>query len=287
MHFVPLSTTSSPVRTAAAKAVLWSLGLHLGGIAAVLALEAWLVAWITPAQFGGERVVIHVAQSAAAESRTAFELPAFEVKASPAESEQAETDSGVVAIDLTLQPTSPLTPREVVPVERQTAAKALVDLFAAAEPPRATEVEHVARPAMSSPSPSTHQANVDASPSTVAKRIARQNPAHRAISSAVAAEPVPQSIGVDEEIDPDLSGNRKPEYPPQAYLAGIEGRVLLRLHIAATGHVEQVEIVQSSGHAILDRAAVEAVSSWRGRPARRGDRPVPSTQLLPVRFQLR
>ena len=78
-----------------------------------------------------------------------------------------------------------------------------------------------------------------------------------------------------------------PEYPSEAYCGGIEGRVVLRLLIAATGRGERVEAARWSGRAMLDRAVVAAVTTWRGTPARRGDRPVATRQLLRMRFQLR
>jgi protein TonB len=45
-------------------------------------------------------------------------------------------------------------------------------------------------------------------------------------------------------------------YPEQARRLGIEGTVTLFVELADDGHVEDVRIVESSGHAILDNAAV-------------------------------
>jgi protein TonB len=66
----------------------------------------------------------------------------------------------------------------------------------------------------------------------------------------------------------------------------LEGVLLLRLHVAATGQVQRVEILKSSGYAVLDRAAIEAVSTWRGRPAYQAGEPVATVAVLPVRFRL-
>lgn len=66
----------------------------------------------------------------------------------------------------------------------------------------------------------------------------------------------------------------------------MEGTVILRLHISDTGRVERVEVVQSSGFAILDDEAVATVSNWKGRPARRKGEAVATMELLPVRFRL-
>jgi protein TonB len=46
-------------------------------------------------------------------------------------------------------------------------------------------------------------------------------------------------------------------YPEQARRLGIEGTVTLFVELTADGRVEDVRIVESSGHAILDNAAVK------------------------------
>jgi TonB family protein len=81
--------------------------------------------------------------------------------------------------------------------------------------------------------------------------------------------------------------NPPPVYPTAAYAAGIEGTVLLRLTVASDGRVARVEVLRSSGHPILDGAAVNTVKQWRGEPARRGGEPIETIETLPVRFQLR
>lgn len=67
-----------------------------------------------------------------------------------------------------------------------------------------------------------------------------------------------------------LSGNAGAVYPQRAKQRGWEGSVLLRLLVDAQGRVADVEIVESSGHDVLDEAAAEAVRAWRFRPAHRG-----------------
>jgi periplasmic protein TonB len=48
-------------------------------------------------------------------------------------------------------------------------------------------------------------------------------------------------------------------YPSTARLNGLEGRVVLKAVIRADGHLAEVTVVKSSGHAVLDAAAMEAV----------------------------
>ncbi len=80
--------------------------------------------------------------------------------------------------------------------------------------------------------------------------------------------------------------NRSPVYPWVARLRGWEGVVVLQVMVKADGRVERVGVAQSSGYALLDRAALEAVERWMFAPATRYGRSVPSEVELPVRFRL-
>ena len=78
----------------------------------------------------------------------------------------------------------------------------------------------------------------------------------------------------------------RPRYPDSARRQGIEGEALLRFQVLTDGHVASVTVTRSAGHADLDRAAVDAVKTWRFEPARRGEEKVAVWVTLPVRFQL-
>lgn len=95
----------------------------------------------------------------------------------------------------------------------------------------------------------------------------------------------PEAIGVDDKTPPNFSVTRAPTYPLAAQQRGHQGDVVVRLHVARNGRVEKAEVVESSGHAALDQAAVEAVSVWRGRPAMQNGQAVATTVRL--RFQFR
>jgi len=79
---------------------------------------------------------------------------------------------------------------------------------------------------------------------------------------------------------------RTPRYPESARTAGIEGVSLLRFVVLADGLVGTVNVEKSAGHPDLDRAAIEAVKTWRFEPARRGKEAVAVWVTIPVRFQL-
>jgi protein TonB len=78
----------------------------------------------------------------------------------------------------------------------------------------------------------------------------------------------------------------RPRYPDAARREGVEGEVLLRFEVLATGHVGAVAVSRSTGRDDLDRAAVDAVKTWLFEPARRGKEAVTVWVTLPVRFRL-
>ncbi|SLN76677.1 energy transducer TonB [Oceanibacterium hippocampi] len=82
------------------------------------------------------------------------------------------------------------------------------------------------------------------------------------------------------------AGNARPRYPFIARRNGQEGRVLLRLRVSASGDVSGIEIAATSGFPLLDKAAVEAVRTWRYTPASRAGRPVEARLEVPVVFRL-
>lgn len=110
----------------------------------------------------------------------------------------------------------------------------------------------------------------------------------RPIGDPPASSPISieQFVGLEEKTSANLSNNRPPEYPHEAIRRKLEGTVLLRLQIAKTGKVESVELIKSSGHYILDEAAINAVAGWKGSPAKQWGRAVESVERLPIRFRL-
>lgn len=75
-------------------------------------------------------------------------------------------------------------------------------------------------------------------------------------------------------------------YPSDLKQAGIGGVVEVRLLVTESGAVDEVQVVTSSGHPALDRAAVESLErSARFDPARDGGVPVSTWIQLPLTFQ--
>ncbi|MCC7047973.1 MAG: TonB family protein [Alphaproteobacteria bacterium] len=78
-----------------------------------------------------------------------------------------------------------------------------------------------------------------------------------------------------------------PVYPPRSVLLGEQGQVIVRAAIDPRGTPEEVTVWTSSGHPLLDKAAVDAVKRWRFVPARRGGATVAAWVQVPVNFKLR
>jgi protein TonB len=62
--------------------------------------------------------------------------------------------------------------------------------------------------------------------------------------------------------------------------------VRLTIAVSADGRPLRVSLAKSSGHSLLDQAAIEAVRGWTFEPARASEIAVPSEVVVPVRFSL-
>ena len=71
-------------------------------------------------------------------------------------------------------------------------------------------------------------------------------------------------------------------YPPEAIERGLQGEALVLLFLDASGNAVAARLESSSGHAVLDEAAVRAARRLRSLPDS-----APREALLPVRFRLR
>jgi protein TonB len=102
-----------------------------------------------------------------------------------------------------------------------------------------------------------------------------------------AGESLGSSRSFVEAQSPRYGYRREPQYPRVAVRRGYEGTVLLKVRVLDSGRVDEVAIEESSGHRILDKAALEAVKTWRFTPARQGGKAVVSWALVPITFNLK
>lgn len=98
-----------------------------------------------------------------------------------------------------------------------------------------------------------------------------------------------QSRPVDEPrlVDArEYRSNPPPRYPEFARRRKQEGTVYIVVEIDSGGNVKGARIKQSSGHAILDEAAKNAVLAWKFSPVAEGNTQVANRVLVPISFRL-
>jgi protein TonB len=77
------------------------------------------------------------------------------------------------------------------------------------------------------------------------------------------------------------------DYPSMARRRGWQGRVRIGLHVEADGGLSRIHLLESSGYALLDRAAVKNVTELRNVPAAaQWLDGLDMDMILPVRYRL-
>lgn len=101
-----------------------------------------------------------------------------------------------------------------------------------------------------------------------------------------ASPPAPVQLDAEPDYRADYLNNPRPPYPLVARRMGYQGKVVLNVEVLAEGRAGQVLLHQSSGHDILDKAALQTVQTWRFSPAKRLGQPVTQWFLVPIKFSL-
>lgn len=155
------------------------------------------------------------------------------------------------------------------------------------EPPKIQpQVAKVApAPAKAPPQlPVVAQAPVDDGPPS-ANTVQVATPAPPAPVAAPPAPPAPEPV-TEPRGYAGYRSNPAPEYPALAQDRGLQGQVVLKVHVLASGKPDNVAVDKSSGHKILDDAAVKAVLAWSFDPAKRGQTPIDGWVKVPLNFKL-
>lgn len=84
-----------------------------------------------------------------------------------------------------------------------------------------------------------------------------------------------------------LYGQTPIAYPLQLWDQDMEGQTLLRVRVTDVGHVDSVEVVESSGYPAFDSAAAAGAMEIRFRPATRKGKRIEVWAKVPVHFSKR
>ncbi len=134
-----------------------------------------------------------------------------------------------------------------------------------------------------------HTAPGDKTPYT---HTPNQDSAMESPGNTLASLPPPENPAGDpgaiplREAVPVYRKNPRPEYPPVARRRGYEGTVIMEVFVDREGKVQDFRLYQTSGHEILDRAAMQAVKGWLFEPATRGGVRIEMWVKIPLSFRL-
>ena len=106
---------------------------------------------------------------------------------------------------------------------------------------------------------------------------------------AAETAPAPAAAPRQAKVDAPPRPRRaiRPDYPAEARRRGIEGETVLELTVDAAGRVSFAEVAVSSGHPVLDAAAVRAVKAAEFVPAKAGGEAVESPARIRLVFRLK
>lgn len=186
-------------------------------------------------------------------------------------------------MDAPLQPPPPETPAP--------AAEVLPPPPAPAPPARIAEAARPAPPRRAAPQSEPRQTAARLRPGGGDNRpgadLPSTAPAIAPVASAAPATSAPVGGGPLLITAPRYRRTpTPPQYPSRALDLGITGTVLVRARVAPGGETEETRIWRSSGHPMLDAAALTAVRRWAFEPASIGGRQVESWVEVPVHFRL-
>jgi len=114
----------------------------------------------------------------------------------------------------------------------------------------------------------------------------RLRPAELSVPQESVASTASAASGGAQTLTPSVVHRVSPQYPPAALSAGIQGLVKLRVRVDDQGRVVEADVAQSSGHPLLDRAALDVIYEWQFTSPD-GARGVAAEFVTPIEFRLR
>lgn len=179
-----------------------------------------------------------------------------------------------------LRPTTPFPVQVPIPLSLQAT---ILQPPQAVVPPPPKPTLHVARHVQT---PNVHVAVAHPAPISI-PAVSAITPATPSPTQANAATTNAVATAADSEATIAYETATPPAYPIQALRAGVQGTVLLKVLVDASGKPVQVAIERSSGSRTLDDAARRHVlAAWRFHPAMREGHTIEAWALVPVQFNL-
>jgi protein TonB len=137
------------------------------------------------------------------------------------------------------------------------------------------------------PTPAATQTSAQAAAPAATPVIATVAAQSSALTPAAEPEMPAAALNTDADYKAASLNNPRPAYPLLAIRQGAQGQVLLLAEVLAEGRAGRIELEKSSGHALLDAAAMNAVRTWRFSPARKNGLLTVQTVRIPIHFNLK
>lgn len=167
---------------------------------------------------------------------------------------------------------------------------------ASPEPPPAQPKPEPKPPKPNHPGPARSQAKPPPQPKAAkAEPVPEFNDEFQALSHSFTSTPEADSskqasssptVTADQGVQPGAIRNINPRiyYPSNARRRGMQGVVVVLIHISPDGHTDGVDLLESSGYEELDNVVLGAVQHWLFTPPTRGGMPVAGTYKHTVIF---
>ncbi len=178
--------------------------------------------------------------------------------------ESAPTSMNRPATPQPVAESQPVEPQPVVQMVQKVIhreVRTVTPVVQAVSQPIRSEPQVIARTAqpIETPSPTTMEQPATAAPVASAQPAQPTNQPAGVQTVPVRSSPAPQrDYGWLAETLRDRIEELK-RYPPMARMNNWQGKVVLKFVVKDDGTVENLEVVQSSGHAVLDEAAMETI----------------------------
>ncbi len=142
------------------------------------------------------------------------------------------------------------------------------------------------KPVKSAPEPVEKPENNDVQTSGPSESRKSEEPAGSPSAQTRQPASPPPPAPLIKEARPEYLKNDPPEYPRLARRRGYSGTAVIEVLVSRDGRPEEVKLLSSSGHRLLDESALSAVADWRFQPGTRNGIPVSMRVKFPVRFSL-